>query len=203
MWQRGHQIGWQFRWVTKKSDSIVTKNCDKFGDSKNMSPTLSPDWSQNTVNHQIGHQICHKICHQTPWGSYMLFIHNETLDEFPFFSFSYSSARALVTRGVATMVISATRQFSLKIKLGWPDILLAGIRITTRIHSGWIALNDFTTIHVWKPTHLQDTPRKPDITTKQQKHGGHHLSISRYFSLKSAIQKLTKSSSTLRHEIFS
>ena len=71
MWQRGHQIGWQFRWVTKKSDSIVTKNCDKFGDSKNMSPTLSPDWSQNTVNHQIGHQICHKICHQTPWGSYM------------------------------------------------------------------------------------------------------------------------------------
>ena len=71
MWQRGHQIGWQFRWVTKKSDSIVTKNCDKFGDSTNMSPTLSPDWSQNTVNHQIGHQICHKICHQTPWGSYM------------------------------------------------------------------------------------------------------------------------------------
>ena len=61
MWQRGHQIGWQFRWVTKKSDSIVTKNCDKFGDSKNVSPTLSPDWSQNTVNHQIGHQICHKI----------------------------------------------------------------------------------------------------------------------------------------------
>ena len=67
MWQKGHQIRWQFKWVTKKSDRIFTKNCDKFGASRNVSPTLSPDWSQNSVNHQI----CHHICHQIPWGSYI------------------------------------------------------------------------------------------------------------------------------------
>ena len=73
MWQKGHQIRWQYKLFTKKCDSIVTKNCDKYGDSQNVSPTLSPYWSQNKVNHQIDHQICHNICHQTPWGSYMLF----------------------------------------------------------------------------------------------------------------------------------
>ena len=72
MWQKGHQIRWQFEWVTKKSDKIFTKNCDKFGASQNVSPTLSPDWSQNSVNHQLCHQIHHQICHQIPWGSYML-----------------------------------------------------------------------------------------------------------------------------------
>ena len=82
MWQKDHQIRWQHKWVTKKSDGIFTKNCDKYGDSQNVSPTLSPDWSQNKVNHQIDHQICHKIllshqkewwhCHQKLWQIWWL-----------------------------------------------------------------------------------------------------------------------------------
>ena len=71
MWQKGHQIRWQFEWVTKKSDRIFTKNCDKFGASDLVTNYVTKR-SPNKVTILVSHQKEWYNVHQKLWQIWCL-----------------------------------------------------------------------------------------------------------------------------------